>query len=305
MWRATITIERWAVGEVMKVYIDGQLYEKAEAKISVFDHGLLYGDGIFEGIRIYNKRIFKLDEHLDRLFDSAKAILLTIPMSYEDLRQATLETCKANGLTNGYIRLLVTRGVGSLGLGPDKCDKASVIIIADNIELYPEKYYVTGLRVVTAPSRRVSPSAFSPAIKSLNYLNNVMARIEAYTAHAQEVVMLNDQGYVAEGSGDNIFILKKGKLFTPPIYAGALGGITRLVIFDIAKEMNLPLIETNLTRYDLFVSDEFFLTGTGAEVVPVVEIDSRVIGDGKPGKVTGEIIRHFRELTQSSGTPIV
>lgn len=289
----------------MKVYIDGQYFEKAEAKVSVFDHGLLYGDGIFEGIRIYNNRVFKLDEHLERLYDSAKAILLKIPLTFQEIRQAVLDTCRENKLANGYVRLLVTRGVGTLGLSPENCKRASIIIIADEIELYPEKFYNTGLCVVTAPSRRISANAFSPAIKSLNYLNNVLARIEAHTANAQEVVMLNDQGYVAEGSGDNIFVLKKGKLFTPPVYAGSLGGITRLVVFDIAAAMGLPLIETNLTRYDLFVADEFFLTGTGAEVVPVIEMDGRVIGEGKPGKITGEIIRRFRELTQSSGVPIV
>ncbi len=289
----------------MKVFIDGRHVDKADAKVSVFDHGLLYGDGVFEGIRIYNRRIFKLDEHLERLYDSAKAILLKIPMEFEALKKAVIETCRLNGLGDGYIRLVVTRGEGNLGLGPERCPVPCVIIIADTIELYPQKFYEEGLRVVTAGSRRVSPGALSPAVKSLNYLNNIMAKVEGQIAGAGEVVMLNDQGLVAEGSGDNVFVIKKGRMFTPPVYAGALGGITRLTVMDIAREMHLPLTEMNLSRYDLYVADEFFLTGTGAEVIGVREIDGRVVGDGKPGPVTRDLAERYRKLTRSTGTPIV
>lgn len=288
----------------MQIYIDGQYLDEAEAKISVFDHGLLYGDGVFEGIRVYSGRIFKLDEHLDRLFDSTKAILLKVPLSIEELRAATIETCRRNKLEDGYIRLLVTRGKGSLGLSPDSCPRATVIIIAAEIELYPREYYTKGLRVATAPTRRTSPAALNPSVKSLNYLNNVMGKIEGKLCGAQEVIMLNEQGYVAEGSGDNIFVLKKGRLFTPPIYSGALGGITRRVAIDLATEMAIPVSEVMLTRYDLFVADEVFLTGTGAEVIPAVEIDGRPIGDGAPGAVTRRMMEAYAKLTRSEGTPI-
>lgn len=289
----------------MKIYIDGQYFDEADAKISVFDHGLLYGDGVFEGIRAYNHRVFKLDEHLERLYDSAKAIMLKIPMSFADLRAATIDACRRNDIKDGYIRLLVTRGKGSLGLSPDSCPKATVIIIAAEIELYPREYYTKGLRMATAPTRRTAPAALSPSVKSLNYLNNIMGKIEGKLCGAQEVVMLNEQGYVAEGSGDNIFVLRKGKMYTPPIYVGALGGITRGVVIDLAREMKIDLIETHLTRYDLFVADEVFLTGTGAEVIPVVEIDGRPIGDGKPGAVTRGMMEAYAKLTRSQGAPIL
>lgn len=288
----------------MQIYIDGQYLDEANAKISVFDHGLLYGDGVFEGIRVYSRRIFKLDEHLERLFDSTKAILLKVPLGFDELREATVETCRRNNLEDGYIRLLVTRGKGSLGLSPDSCARATVIIIAAEIELFPREYYTKGLRVATAPTRRTAPAALNPSVKSLNYLNNVMGKIEGKLLGAQEVIMLNEQGYVAEGSGDNIFVLKKGRLFTPPIYSGALGGITRRVAMDLATEMAIPVSEVMLTRYDLFVADEVFLTGTGAEIIPAVEIDGRPIGDGTPGPVTRRMMEAYAKLTRSEGTPI-
>ncbi|MCC6353185.1 MAG: branched-chain-amino-acid transaminase [Verrucomicrobiae bacterium] len=288
----------------MQIYIDGQYFDEADAKVSVFDHGLLYGDGVFEGIRVYSGRIFKLDEHLERLYDSAKAILLKVPLSFDELKAATIEACRRNKLKDGYIRMLVTRGKGSLGLSPDSCPRATVIIIAAEIELYPREYYTKGLRVATAPTRRTAPAALSPSVKSLNYLNNVMGKIEGKLCGAQEVIMLNEQGYVAEGSGDNVFVLKKGTLFTPPIFAGALGGITRRVAMDLAAGMGIPVSEVTLMRYDLFVADEVFLTGTGAEIIPAVEIDGRPIGDGTPGPITRRMMEAYAKLTRGEGTPI-
>jgi len=285
-----------------KIYIDGTFYPESEAKISVFDHGLLYGDGVFEGIRFYNGRVFRLEEHIDRLYDSARAILLTIPMTREEMCAAVVESCRVNGLRDGYIRLVVTRGVGDLGLNPKNCPRATVIIIAASIKLYPEELYQKGLDVVTCATRRMSPAALSPSVKSLNYLNNVLAKIEAF--NAGEGLMLNEQGYVAECTGDNIFIIKKGKIYTPPISAGALRGITRDVVFEIAKELGYELTEPNLTRYDIFTADECFLTGTAAEIIPVVSLDHRPIGDGKPGPVTAKFIARYREIVQNSGTPI-
>ncbi len=288
----------------MKIYIDGSFYSQADAKVSVFDHGLLYGDGIFEGIRFYNGRVFKLTEHIDRLWDSAKAICLTIPMSKAEMEAALLETIRQNGLRDGYIRLLVTRGVGNLGLSPDRCEKASVIIIAATIALYPAEKYETGMVMVTCATRRMSAAALPPAVKSLNYLNNILAKIEANHAGADEGLMLNDEGYVAECTGDNIFIVKNGKAFTPPVYAGGLGGITRQVAIDICEEFGIPLVERELTRYDIFTADECWLTGTAAEVIAAVMLDTRPIGDGKPGPVTQRVVARFREITQSTGTPI-
>lgn len=287
-----------------KIYIDGKFYDQADAKISVFDHGLLYGDGIFEGIRAYNGRVFLLKEHLDRLYDSAKAILLQIPISYDEMQKIVLESCKLNNIRDGYIRLVVTRGVGDLGMSPDKCSKPSIICIAATIQLYPEEFYVKGLKVITTPTQRMGNAMLSPAIKSLNYLNNIMAKIEGNLAGAQESILLNAEGYVAECSGDNIFIIKKGQIFTPPIYAGALGGMTRKCTMDIIKTMGKQTTETNLTRYDLFVADEIFLTGSGAEIVPVVNVDGRLIGEGKPGPITGDIMRRFKDLTRTTGVPI-
>jgi branched-chain amino acid aminotransferase len=288
----------------MKIYIDGVFYPEADAKISVFDHGLLYGDGIFEGIRFYNGRVFRLEEHLERLWDSAKAIRLTIPITLDEMREATLETIRQNNLTDGYIRLLVTRGKGNLGLSPDRCPKASVIIIADKIQLYPVEKYAQGMVMVTCATRRAAPAALLPAVKSLNYLNNVMAKVEATHAGADEGLMLNEQGYVAECTGDNIFVIKKGAVTTPPVYAGALCGITRNVVFEICADLGIPIREAEMTRYDIYTADECFLTGTAAEVIAAIELDTRPIGDGKPGALTGRIIARFREIAGSTGTPI-
>jgi branched-chain amino acid aminotransferase len=288
----------------MKIYIDGEYYDKENAKISVFDHGLLYGDGVFEGIRIYHKRVFKLREHIERLFYSAKAILLTIPMTQEALCQAVVGACRANGLDNGYIRLIVTRGVGSLGLSPNSCKKPSVIIIANEIQLYPREFYEQGMEIITAATSRNLVNAVNPAIKSLNYLNNILAKIEASNAGCEEAIMLNSEGFVAECTGDNIFILHQGKIFTPPLAAGALYGITRNTVIELARQEGFTVEEKNLTRYDLFIADECFLTGSGAEIVPVVKIDKRIIGEGKPGKVTRQLEAKYHELTKVSGEPI-
>ena len=288
----------------MKVYIDGKFYDEQSAKISVFDHGLLYGDGVFEGIRIYNGRVFRLKEHIDRLFYSAKAILLTLPMSHADIMRATVETCRENGLCDGYIRLVVTRGIGTLGLNPNRCKNPTVIIIAGKIQLYPPELYAKGMDIVTVATTRNLHNAVNPAIKSLNYLNNILAKIEANNAGVEEAIMLNADGYVAECTGDNLFIVKGKTLQTPPLSAGALYGITRGVCMDLARESGLTVSEPNLTRYDLFNADECFLTGTGAEVIPVVKIDGRVIGTGTPGPVTKDLITRYHALTQVSGEPI-
>ena len=288
----------------MHIYIDGEYFPEAEAKVSVFDHGLLYGDGIFEGIRFYNGRVFRLPEHLERLYDSARAISLTIPMDISEMTEAVLETVRRNELRDGYLRLLVTRGKGNLGLSPDRCPKASVIIIAATIQLYAPDVYERGMTVVTCGTRRLSPGALSPAIKSLNYLNNILAKIEANLAKADEGLMLNEQGYVAECTGDNVFVVKRGEVYTPPVYSGALCGITWNAVMEIAAELALRVHVRELTRYDIYTADEFFLTGTAAEVIAAVRLDGRPIGDGQPGPITRQIIARFRELTQSSGTPI-
>ena len=288
----------------MKIYIDGKYYDERNARISVFDHGLLYGDGIFEGIRAYNGRVFKLKEHIDRLFYSAKSILLTLPMAHADIMAAIVETCRRNRLRDGYIRLVVTRGPGTLGLNPNRCKHPSVIIIAGKIQLYPEELYQRGMDIITVPTTRNLHSALNPAIKSLNYLNNILAKIEANNAGCEEAIMLNAEGFVAECTGDNIFIVKEGHLLTPPLSAGALYGITRRVVMELAAESGLKVSEPNLTRYDLFNADECFLTGTGAEVVPVVKIDGRVIGTGKPGPVTENLVAQYHALTKASGAPI-
>lgn len=288
----------------MKIYIDGEFYDKENAKISVFDHGLLYGDGVFEGIRFYNGRVFRLEEHIDRLFDSARAIALNIGMDKAAVIEATLETIRQNNLQDGYIRLVVTRGVGDLGLNPLLCPKASIFVIASKITLYSADKYENGLDVVTCATRRIPHGALSPMVKSLNYLNNVMAKIEAQNAGAGEGLMLNEQGFVSECTGDNIFIIKNGVISTPPIAAGALAGVTRAVVFDLAAELGIPIREPMMTRYDIFTADECFLTGTAAEVIPAVKLDTRLIGDGKPGPITRRLITRFRELTASTGTPI-
>jgi branched-chain amino acid aminotransferase len=288
----------------MKVYIDGKYYDEKNAKISVFDHGLLYGDGVFEGIRAYNGRVFKLAEHIERLFYSAKAILLEIPMSPKELTAAVVQSCRRNDLRDGYIRLVVTRGTGTLGLNPNKCKSPSVIIIAGRIQLYPAELYKRGLEIITVATTRNLHSALNPAIKSLNYLNNILAKIEGNLYGAQESVMLNQQGFVAECTADNIFAIKQDTILTPPVSDGALGGITRRLMFELAREMGREIKETNLTRYDLFVADELFLTGTGAEVVPISEVDGRKIGSGRVGPLTQEFIRLFRQRTQNTGVPI-
>jgi branched-chain amino acid aminotransferase len=288
----------------MKIYIDGKFYSERDAKVSVFDHGLLYGDGIFEGIRAYNGRVFKLQEHVDRLWYSAKALLLDIPIGKAQITRAVVETCRLNKIRDGYIRLLVTRGIGSLGLNPRSCKRPSVIIIAGSIQLYPPEFYQKGMEIVTVPTVRNLHSALNPAIKSLNYLNNIMAKIEANNAGCEEAIMLNAEGYVAECTGDNLFIIKEGHLLTPPLSAGALYGITRKTVIELATAQGLPVSEPNLTRYDCFNADECFLTGSGAEIVPVVKIDGRVIGGGKPGPCTLKLVEDYRALTKVSGEPI-
>jgi len=288
----------------MKVFIDGTYYDERDAKISVFDHGLLYGDGVFEGIRAYNRRVFKLKEHIDRLFCSAKAILLEIPMSHAEIMDAVVAACRENKLRNGYIRLVVTRGVGTLGLNPRSCKRPSVIIIADKIQLYPPEFYKRGLDIITVPTMRNLHSALNPAIKSLNYLNNILAKIEANNGGCEEAVMLNAEGFVAECTGDHLFIVKNGELSTPPLSAGALYGITRQTVIELAGEAGVKVTEPNLTRYDLFNADECFLSGTGAEIVPVVKIDGRVIGAGKPGPITRKFVVAYHALTKAIGEPI-
>ncbi len=288
----------------MEIYIDGQFYPKDEAKVSVFDHGLLYGDGVFEGTRAYNGRVFEFDAHIDRLYNSAKAIALEIPMTKEEMKEAHLETLRRNQLTDAYIRTVVTRGVGDLGLDPRKCVRPTVIIIADRISLYPPEFYEKGLKIITVPTRRNLPETVNPMIKSLNYLNNILAKIEANLSGAAEAIMLNQEGYVAECTGDNIFLIKGKTLATPPASFGALKGITRGRVMQLAAEMGLEVVETALTRYDVYVADECFLTGTAAEVIPVVEVDGRKIGDGKPGFYSKKLKEAYHQYAMENGTPI-
>ena len=286
----------------MKIYIDGKFYEKNEAKISVFDHGLLYGDGVFEGIRSYNRLVFKLREHIDRLFESAHSIMLKIGLSKEQMIKAVTQTLKVNSLKDGYVRLIVTRGEGDLGLDPRKCTgKQSVIIIADKIKLYPEKLYKEGMEIITVPTTRNSHESLNPQIKCLNYLNNILAKIEAVQLGYEEALMLNDQGYVTECTGDNVFMVSKTELYTPPECMGALRGVTRDTVLDIARKKKIPTHEHVFTRHELFISDECFLTGTAAEIIPVVKVDGRVIGNGKPGKMTLGLTKAFKELTKKDG----
>ncbi|MDD5120582.1 MAG: branched-chain-amino-acid transaminase [Candidatus Omnitrophica bacterium] len=286
----------------MKIYINGKFYDKENAKISVFDHGLLYGDGVFEGIRSYARRVFKLKEHIDRLFESAQSIMLKIPLTREQMIKAVVATIKINKLDNAYIRLVVSRGEGDLGLDPRKCLKGpTVIIIADKIALYPEKLYRDGLSIVTVPTVRNLPEALNPQIKSLNYLNNILAKIEAGNAGCDEAIMLDSLGYVAECTGDNIFVVKNGHLYTPPQCMGTLRGITRDSILEIARKERISAHEHVITRHEVYISDECFLTGTAAEIVPVVKVDGRVIGTGKPGKLTLSLMKKFKELTAKDG----
>lgn len=284
------------------IWLDGKLVPEAEAKVSVFDHGLLYGDGIFEGIRFYNGRVFRLEEHTQRLFLSARAILLKMPWTEAEVNQAVCETVRANGLRDGYVRLVVTRGVGGLGLNPYLCKTPSMFIIASTISLYPAEHYENGLELVTCSTRRPTPGALSPQVKSLNYLNNVMAKAEAIKGGAMEGVMLNEQGYVAECTGDNIFLVKRGKVLTPPVSDGALDGITREVIFELCESEGVEIQERSLTRYDIYTADECFLTGTAAEVIPATKLDERVIGEGAVGEVTRKLMAAFRALAGSTGT---
>jgi len=277
----------------LKIWLNGKLVDEKDAKISVFDHGLLYGDGVFEGIRVYNSRVFELDAHIRRLYDSAKAIRLEIPMSRSELISAVEKTVEANGVIDGYIRLLVTRGVGTLGLNPFICEDSRLIIIADNIQLYPEELYEKGMKVISATTVRNHPLAIPPQVKSMNYLNNILAKIEALDNDVPEAIMYNHEGYVAEATGDNVFIVRDGVIYTPPAEAGSLEGITRGIVIELAREENLEVVEKNLTRFDLYICDEFFLTGTAAEVIGIVEIDGRVIGDGKPGPVTKLLRKKF------------
>ncbi len=288
----------------MKVFISGKLIDENEANISVFDHGLLYGDGVFEGIRVYNNRIFLLEEHIDRLFYSAKAIALTIPYSREELYEHISNTCKANNLKNGYIRLVVTRGKGTLGLNPYLCDKPEVIIIAAKIQLYPQELYENGLKIVTVGTVRNHPEAINPRIKSLNYLNNVLAKIEAINAGCLECVMLNHKGEVCEASGDNIFIIHNSILRTPPINSGALVGLTRNKVIELAISNGYEVREEIISRYDLYTADEVFLTGTAAEIISVVEIDKRTIGSGKPSKIASELSSLYSDCTMNLGFKI-
>ena len=283
----------------LKVWIDGKLYDKQDAKISVYDHGLLYGDGVFEGIRVYGKKIFECETHLKRLYDSARAIRMVIPIASAQLKEAIEQTISANGFTDCYLRVIVTRGAGCLGLSPAKCPTPSVIIIADTIELYPGEMYEKGMAIITATVIRNHPNAVSPRIKSLNYLNNILAKIEAMDAGVPEAILLNHEGNVAECSGDNIFIVRDGQVQTPTTADGILEGITRKVLLDICRKLNVPCIEKTLQRHDLYVADECFLTGTAAEVVPVTKIDGRPIGDGRVGPITTKLHaafhRHVRE----------
>ena len=288
----------------MIVYLDGQYVDSTNAKVSVFDHGLLYGDGIFEGIRIYGGNIYRLDEHLERLEYSAKALMLTVPLSRAELSAAVCETCRQNELMDGYIRLVITRGIGDLGLAPWLCPTPTVFIIASKISLYPQEHYDNGLSIVTVPTRRISPDMLPPTVTSWNYLTNIFAKIEARQAGALEAIMLNAQGLVAECTADNIFTVHKGEILTPAASAGALKGITRSTIFDIAQELKIPIREADLTRYDIWCADECFLTGTGAEVIPVVKLDGRVIGTGKPGPITGRVLVSFRQRVLTDGTRI-
>jgi branched-chain amino acid aminotransferase len=281
-----------------KIWLDGKLVDSEDAKITVFDHGLLYGDGVFEGIRVYSGRIFELNAHIKRLYESAKAIRLTITPSQSELAGAVKETVEANTIADGYVRLVVTRGVGTLGLNPFVCKNSCIYIIADTIQLYPEELYEKGMKVISATTVRNHPLAIPPQAKTMNYLNNILAKIEALDNDVPEAIMYNHEGYVAEASGDNVLIAKDGIIYTPPAEAGALPGITRDIVIKLAKEENLQVVEKNLTRFDLYVCDEFFLTGTAAEVIGIVEVDGRTVGDGNPGPITCLLRKKFFEYTR-------
>ncbi|MFC1806738.1 branched-chain-amino-acid transaminase [Candidatus Omnitrophota bacterium] len=286
----------------IKIYINGKMHDKKDAKISVFDHGLLYGDGVFEGIRSYGRLVFKLKEHVERLYESAHTLMLKIPMTQNEMIKAICKTLKTNKLDDAYIRLIVTRGEGDLGLDPRKCKgNAGIIIITDKIVLYPQKFYKEGLDIITVPTRQNLPEALNPQIKSLNYLNNILAKIEAVNSGYEEAIMLNARGQVTECTGDNIFIIKNKVLYTPPSHVGALVGITRDAVMDVARKKKMQVKETIFTRHDIYNADECFLTGTAAETIPVVKVDGRVIGNGKPGKSTLMLMSEFRKLTKTDG----
>lgn len=284
-----------------KVYVNGSLVSRNEATVSVFDHGFLYGDGIFEGIRVYEGRIFKLKEHLERLFMSAKAIMLTVPLSLEEMQEAVMETVQANGLPDAYIRLVVSRGPGDLGLDPLRCSRPTVIIIVEEISLYPQTVYQNGLELASVVVRRPAPDALNPAMKTLNYLNNILAKIEANQRGLVEVLMLNHEGWVVEASADNIFLVRRGEILTPPTYVGILNGITRQVVIALAADAGYRVREENITLFDVYNADEAFLTGTAAEMVPVARCDGRVIGDGQPGPITKDLIERFRIYAKGEG----
>ncbi len=279
----------------LKIWLNDKLVDKADAKISVFDHGLLYGDGVFEGIRVYGGRIFELEAHMRRLYESARVIRLNVPMTKQELTDALEKTVEVNNVSDGYIRLVVTRGIGNLGLNPFVCENGQLFIIADKIQLYPEELYEKGMKVISATTIRNHPLAIPPQVKSLNYLNSILAKIEALDNDVPEAIIYNHEGFVAEATADNVFIVRDGVIFTSPVQAGALEGITRGIVIKLGKQHNIEVVEKNLTRFDLYVCDEFFLTGTAAEVIGIVEIDRRTIGDGRPGPVTKLLREKFFE----------
>ena len=285
----------------LKVYVGGKYYDKADAKISVYDHGLLYGDGVFEGIRSYNGRVFRLKDHVDRLYDSARAIQLVIPISREEMARIVVDTLKLNDLVDAYVRLIVTRGAGSLGLDPRKTTDPQVICISDSISLYPAELYEHGLKIITAGTMRNHPSALNPRVKSLNYLNSILAKIEGTNAGCLEALMLNHKGEVAECTGDNIFVVRRGELHTPSVDAGILEGITRDVAMELARAAGIKVVERTMDRHDVYTADECFLTGTAAEVIPVVECDGRPIGTGQPGPITRDLLARFHKLVREEG----
>lgn len=286
------------------IYLNGQFVNKKDAVVSVYDHGFLYGDGVFEGIRMYEGNVFRLQDHVNRLYDSAKSIMLSIPYSKQELSDLIVETLKINNLLNAYIRVVVSRGVGNLGLDPSSCSQPQVIVIAEELTLFPKRLYETGIDIVSVATRRNRSDVLSPKVKSLNYLNNILVRIEANLAGVSEALMLNDQGYVAEGSADNIFIVKNGEILTPPGYVGALEGITRNVVMEIAHNLGFTMREQVFTRHDVYVADEVFLTGTAAEVIAVVKVDGRTIGEGKPGSYTNRLLEEFRKVVVEDGTKV-
>jgi len=288
----------------LKVYVNGHFVPKDQAVISVYDHGFLYGDGVFEGVRVYNGRAFRLDEHLKRLYESAKTVALDMPFPPEEMKEKVLQTIRINGLQDAYVRLVVSRGRGDLGIDPRKCPEPTIVIIAESITLYPEELYEKGLKVVTVPTRRMHSEMVNPRVKSLNYLNNILAKVEGNHLGYPEVIMLNSEGYVVEGSADNIFIVRDGAVITPAPHLGILEGITRNAVMELARSLELDMREEVFTRHDLFNADECFLTGTAAELIPVVEVDGRKIGDGKPGPVTRRLWEAFKELRETTGTPV-